>query len=58
MKPYKGNEGSSTRTRHQTQEDESSEIDLPEIFEYENWWLEAEQPMTDKELTEFLKQNL
>lgn len=56
--PYKSCEATSTRTRYQTHEDESSDIDLPEIFEYENWWMEAEQPMTDQDLNDFLKQNL
>ena len=37
----------SSRTQAHTHEEESSDIDLPDMFEYENWWVEAEQPMTD-----------
>ena len=52
------NEVTSARTRAVTHEEESSDIDLPDMFEYENWWMEAEQPMTDQQLADFLKQNL
>ena len=52
------NEVTSARTRALTHEEESSDIDLPDMFEYENWWMEAEQHMTDQQLADFLKQNL
>jgi len=28
------------------------------MFEYDNWWLDAEKPMTDACLTAFLKKHL
>ena len=36
---------------------ESSDIDLPVMFEYDNWWLDAEKPMTDECLGAFLKKH-
>ena len=34
---------------------ESSDIEIPVMFDYDNWWLDAEKPMTDERLTAFLK---
>ena len=47
-----------TKSLKSTQEGESSDIELPEMFENDNWWLEAERPMTDECLTAFLKKHL
>ena len=41
-----------------TIEAESSDIELPQMFEYDNWWLKAETPMTDETLSAFLKKHL
>ena len=41
-----------------TCENESSDIELPDMFEYDNWWLEAETPMTDQCLSAFLKKHM
>ena len=48
----------SVRTQAHSHEEVSSDIDLPDMFEFENWWVEAGQPMTDEQLSDFLKQNL
>ena len=47
-----------TKSLKSTQEAESSDIELPDMFEYDNWWLEAEKPMTDECLIAFLKKHL
>ena len=36
---------------------ESSDIEIPVMFEYDNWWLDAEKPMTDECLAAFLKKH-
>ena len=40
-----------------THDGESSDIELPVMFEYDNWWLDAEKPMTDDCLAAFLKKH-
>lgn len=39
-------------------EEIAEEIELPDMFDYENYWLQAPQPMTNDTLQDFLKANI
>ena len=39
-------------------EEIAEEIELPDMFEYENYWLRAPKPMSNDTLQDFLKSNI